>query len=92
MSPEQYAKRQLHKQKQAAAKRFGERLNTLMQINGDTIYDIAADTNVTYQNVSQWRLGHYIPRIERINRLANHYGVSCAYLLGESDEIWEFGR
>ena len=62
---------------------FGNRLRSLMQGGGDTIYTLAAYLNLQASTVSRYTSGLYVPKAPTLAKMAARYGVNPAWLMGE---------
>ena len=62
--------------------KFGNNLEYYITKNGETQASLAQAINVTKQAVSRWVLGERFPRVETINAIAEHFGVTPEELLG----------
>ena len=65
---------------------FAANLNRLMGKRGKRVSDLAADLNLPYMTVSSWAKGKNIPRMDKIEALANYFRVSKAELIEEHKE------
>lgn len=63
---------------------FGDRLRTLRIARGEIQADVAALLNISVASYSAYE-GAREPSYERLRMLANHYGVTVDYLVGNSD-------
>ena len=64
-----------------------EKFNKLLQEKGLTAYKVAKDTGVSRSTLAAWKKNEYTPKLDKLQKLANYFGVSVSYLTGESDEI-----
>lgn len=62
--------------------KFGSNLAYYLDKNGETQVSLAQALNVTKQAVSRWVLGDRFPRVEMINAIADHFGVTPEDILG----------
>lgn len=53
----------------------------LLQKNGLTAYKVAADTGISTATLSNWKKGRYTPKVDKLQILANYFGVSLEYFL-----------
>lgn len=63
---------------------FGKRLRSLMQEFGDTIYTVADYLGMKPSTISRYTNGLYVPKAPTMDALARRYGVSAAWLMGDS--------
>lgn len=62
---------------------FAKRLNELMQITGISRYRISKEIGCSPSTVTNW-LNGTDPTADRIQQVADYFGVSADYLLGQS--------
>ncbi len=65
---------------------FGKRLRSLMQEFGDTIYTVSDYLQMKPSTISRYTNGLYVPKAPTMDALAKRYGVSSAWLMGESSQ------
>ncbi len=58
-------------------KKFVELLNE----TGKTAYQVAKDTGVSTATLSSWKCGRYSPKVDKLKKLANYFGVPINYFL-----------
>lgn len=64
---------------------FMKNLNRLIQASGRDQVEIAATIGVAQQTFNSWCRGVAIPRMGKIQLLADYFGVTKSQLLGEDD-------
>ena len=64
-----------------------DRIFDIMEKRELTAYRVSKDTGISQASLADWRKGRYKPKIDKLQKLANYFGVSISYLTGESDEI-----
>ena len=64
-----------------------EKFNKLLERNGVTAYKVAKETGVTTATLTSWKQGKYVPKQEKLQKLADYFGVTTEYLLGQETEI-----
>lgn len=62
---------------------FGARLYTLRKMSSETQQDLAERLHVSPQTVSLWETDTNMPDVGRMREIADTFGVSLAWLLGE---------
>ena len=62
-----------------------ERIDTLLMENGFNDTQLADIAGVGKSTVSGWRSGKYSPKKDKLERIANHFGVSVEWLAGVDD-------
>lgn len=60
---------------------FAKNLNRLMLGNGENQADIMRLLNVSKSTVSSWATGEKMPRMDKVEAIANHYHVMKSDLL-----------
>lgn len=60
-------------------KKFAE----LLVKTNKTIYRVATDTGISTTTLYDWREGRSNPKIDKLKILADYFGVSIEYFLGE---------
>lgn len=63
-----------------------ERFVQLLNEQGITAYQVYKDTGVSQSVLSAWKKGASTPRPMTLKIIANYFGVSIAWLKGDSDE------
>lgn len=48
---------------------------------GVTDYQVAKATGVTSASLSNWKNGRYAPKVDKLQKLANYFGVSVTVFL-----------
>jgi len=48
---------------------------------GVTDYEIAKQTGVSTSTLTNWKYGRYIPKTDKLKKLADYFGVSIEYFL-----------
>lgn len=64
-----------------------ERFQLLLDKSGLSAYKVAHDTNIATATLSQWKKGQSTPKLEKMQRIANYFGVTLEWLLGISDSM-----
>lgn len=64
-----------------------EKFNELLQTSGLTAYKVAKETGVSRSTLAAWKKGEYTPKIDKLKKIADYFGVSIQYLTGENNEI-----
>lgn len=57
-----------------------EIFSRLLQKNGVTPYKISKETGVSQSTLSDWKRGLSTPKIDKLQKIANYFGVSVEYL------------
>lgn len=64
---------------------FGKKIKQLRIERGLTLEQVEKDLGITNSAVSKWERGEREPKLQNVKMLAAYYGVSFAWLAGESD-------
>ena len=48
-----------------------------------TAYQVSKDTGITTATLSEWKTGKYTPKIDKLLKLANYFGITVEYFLEE---------
>lgn len=64
---------------------FATRLREIVYTSKHTFKSVAEAIGVSSVAVLKWKDGRSIPGIDNFEKLADHLGVSCDYLLGRSN-------
>lgn len=59
------------------------KFQTLLEQSGETAYRVAKETGISTSTLTNWKYGKYVPKVDKLNRLANHFGVSIEYFFKE---------
>lgn len=63
-----------------------EIFENLLKERGVTAYKVAQDTGITTATLSSWKKGRYTPKREKLQKLADYFGVTVDYLMtGENN-------
>ncbi|HBI7433592.1 TPA: helix-turn-helix domain-containing protein [Listeria monocytogenes] len=65
---------------------FGDRLRSLRENKNLTQQKVADDLNIKRENLSNYERNKREPDYEMLKKLAEYYGVSRSYILGETDK------
>ncbi|WP_228407541.1 helix-turn-helix domain-containing protein, partial [Lactococcus insecticola] len=63
-----------------------ERLGALRKEKGLTLQQMSNKIGINVSTISNYENGYSIPKIDRLKKLADFFGVSESYILGLSDE------
>ena len=60
--------------------------NKLCEEKGVTPYRVCKETGITTATISNWKAGRYIPKADKMKKIADYFEVSVDYLMtGEED-------
>lgn len=58
----------------------------LLKEHGVTAYRVSKETGVTTATLTSWKQGKYTPKPEKMQKIADYFGVSLSYLMtGKED-------
>lgn len=57
----------------------------LCKDRGVTVYRVCKDTGIGTGSMSNWKAGRYQLKIEKMQKIADYFGVSVDYLMGRGD-------
>lgn len=63
-----------------------EIFDKLMKDRGLSRYRVAKDTGIAQSTLSEWKTGKTTPKLDKIEVLANYFGVTVDYLLGNEEK------
>ena len=63
-----------------------ERIFELIEEKGLTAYRVSKDTGISQASLADWRKGRSNPKIDKLQKLSEYFGVSIGYLTGDADE------
>lgn len=53
----------------------------LLKERGITAYKVAQETGITTATLSSWKKGRYTPKQEKLQKIADYFGVTIDYLM-----------
>ncbi|QAT43476.1 helix-turn-helix domain-containing protein [Aminipila luticellarii] len=66
---------------------FAKNLNYYMDLNGKARNDICNDLGFPYSTFTDWTNGNVYPRIDKIEMLANYFGVEKSDLIEDKSKL-----
>ncbi|KAF5071796.1 helix-turn-helix protein [anaerobic digester metagenome] len=48
-----------------------------------TAYKVAKETGVSSTTLTEWKKGTYVPKLDKLQKIADYFGVSITYFLGD---------
>lgn len=66
---------------------FANNLKNYMLSNKKDRKEVAADLNIAYSTLTDWVNGKKFPRIEKVEMLADYFGVSKSDLIEDFEEV-----
>ncbi|WP_342480094.1 helix-turn-helix domain-containing protein [Paenibacillus sp. FSL L8-0340] len=58
----------------------------LLEEHDVTAYRVAKETGITTATLTSWKQGKYTPKREKLQKVADYFGVSVNYLMGIPEE------
>lgn len=68
---------------------FASNLKKYMEQNGKSRKDMADAIGVSYYTFTSWVTGQKYPRMDKVEMLANYFGILKSDLIEEKPENWE---
>ena len=68
-----------------------ERLEELLKENNMTAYKLSKETGILTATLSSWKNGAYVPKNDKLQIIANYFGVTVDWLLGKTDDRKGYG-
>lgn len=59
-----------------------KRFEQLLRSHDTTVYRVSKATGICASTFTDWKNGRSVPKVEKMKRIAEHFGVSLDYLLG----------
>lgn len=53
---------------------------------GVTPYRVCKETGITTSTVSNWKAGRYTPKADKLQKIADFFGVSIEFLMGKEEK------
>lgn len=66
-----------------------ENFNKLLQKYGVTPYKVSKETGVSQSTLSDWKRGISTPKNDKLQKIADYFGVSLSYLITGENESGE---
>ena len=60
-----------------------EKFAELLKKNNVTAYRVAKESGVTTATLTSWKQGKYTPKMEKLQKIADYFGVTTEYFTGE---------
>ena len=60
-----------------------EKFAELLVKNNKTTYTVSKETGISQSVLSDWKRGRSNPKVDKLQKLANYFGVSIEYFLKE---------
>ncbi len=60
-----------------------ERFEKLLEERGVTAYEVAQKTEIAQATLTAWKQGKYTPKIDKLCKIANYFGVSVTEFIDD---------
>lgn len=60
-----------------------EKFAKLLAKSNKTAYQVSKDTGISTATLSSWKNGYYTPKTDKLQTLADYFGVDIKYFLEE---------
>lgn len=61
----------------------------LCEQRGVTPYRVCKETGITTATISNWKAGRYIPKADKMQKIADYFNVSIQYLMTGNEDLKE---
>lgn len=51
----------------------------LLEKSNKTTYQVAKDTGISASTFSEWKKGMYVPKLDKLEKIAEYFGVDISY-------------
>lgn len=58
----------------------------LLEEKGVTVYRVAKETGISSATFTEWKNGSYTPKQDKLQKIADYFGVTLDYLVGNETE------
>ena len=58
----------------------------LLEERGETSYQVSKATGVGQNTLSDWKTGRSQPKVDKLQKIADHFGVPVSYFLEDRTE------
>ena len=58
----------------------------LKEAKGVTDYEVAKSTGVATSTLTNWKHGRYTPKLDKLQKIADYFGVTVDYFLEKKEE------
>ena len=58
----------------------------LLLKTGETSYQVSKATGVAQNTLSNWKTGRSIPKVDKLQKIADHFGVPVSFFLEDTTE------
>ena len=61
----------------------------LLEERGETSYQVSKATGVGQNTLSNWKTGRSQPKVDKLQKIADHFGVPISYFLEDRTETYQ---
>lgn len=58
----------------------------LLQSRGVSAYKVSKETGISTATLTSWKKGNYVPKADKLQKIADYFGVDIDYLMGNVSE------
>lgn len=63
-----------------------EKFEKLLKEHGETAHHVAKETGIPKSTFTSWKAGKYKPKVEKLQKIAKHFGVPVTFFLEQDNE------
>ena len=63
-----------------------KKFEELLKQNGVTAYRVSKETGIPASTFTDWKTGKSKPKVDKLKRVADYFGVSIEYLIADEPE------
>lgn len=64
-----------------------KKYEALLKQTGKTSYQVSKDTGIGQNTLSGWKSGRSKPKVDKLQILADYFGVSVTYFLDDTTQV-----
>ena len=64
-----------------------EIFENLLTMHKTTVYRVAKETGISATTFTDWKNGRSTPKIDKLKKIADHFGVSLEYMMGAKEAL-----
>ena len=61
-----------------------EKLRALLERDNIKMSELSRRTGIPYSTFTDWKAGRYVPKVDKLQKLADYFGVPLSYFTGEA--------
>ena len=66
-----------------------KKYDKLLEERGETSYQVSKATGVGQNTLSNWKTGRSQPKVDKLQKIADHFGVPVSYFLEDRTETYQ---